>query len=504
MAKTPLFRRLQRLENPSRRHFLKVAAAAGSALLLAKHEQFLPLAKAKEPVVILGAGAAGLAAAYELKSLNIPFVIYEAAQRSGGRVLTRENFNNEGMFCELGAELIDSHHEYLFDLAKNLNVELEKLNQQDAINQAFYFKNQFLIEKDVLPEFKKLTECVRKDMEKIFAGQTEKFVDYQNHSAAARHFDHMTLEAYLNNLKKVDPYVRDLVRVAYVCEFGLEADQQSALNILLLMNPEQNQQVEFYGSSDEAWRVKGGNSKLVKALTDKVAPSGEIQYGHRLVGMSEKNSKMVLNFQHNGISKEVYAEKVICTIPFPVLRSIDGIEKLALSERKHYAIKHFQMGVNTKLITGFSERFWTDHFQGQLYTQLDSQVFWDTSRHQPGRSGILTNYTGGDRARHVNDQHFDLALQDFSSIFPRAPRYANDGQKAVANWSKNNLAYGSYACPTPGSYTDYIGSLSTPELNHKLYFAGEHTSEFFLGYINGALESGRNAALEIALALKSS
>ncbi len=496
MAKTPLFKNLQKLANPSRRHFIKVAAVAGSTYLLANHKQFLPLAEAKEPVIILGAGAAGLAAAYELQNQNRPFIIYEAAQRSGGRILTQENFNADGMFCELGAELIDSHHEYLFYLAKELKVELEKLNQEGMVNQAFYFKNQFLIEKDVQPAFIKLTSQIQNDLAKIFAGQIERVVNYKIHTAAAKHFDHMDLETYLRSIKNVDPYVLDLIRVAYVSEFGLETDEQSALNILLLINPDAKQQVQFYGSSDEAWRVKGGNSQLIYALAYKVKNGGDIHYGHKLVGMSEKNSKMVLNFQHNGISKEIYASKVICTIPFPVLKDIDGVRTLALSERKKYAIENFKMGANTKLIAGFSQRIWAKRFHGQLYTQLKSQVFWDSSRHQQGQGGILTNFSGGDHAKVVDDKNFASAIQDFSAIIPEASQYI-DGRKAVANWSKNSLALGSYACPTPGSYTRYIGSLATAELNNKLHFAGEHTSEFFLGYINGALESGRNAALAI-------
>ena len=288
----------------------------------------------------------------------------------------------------------------------------------------------------------------------------------------------------------------DLIRVAYVSEFGLETLEQSALNILLLINPGANEQVKFYGSSDEAWRIKGGNSQLMNALASKVKDAGDIQYGHKLVSMTEKNSKMVLNFQHAGITKEVYADKVICTIPFPVLTDIDGVKGLALSERKRYAIENFKMGANTKLIAGFSERIWAKRFQGQLYTQLQSQVFWDSSRHQRGEGGILTNFSGGNHAKVTDAKNFTAAIKDFSSIIPNAEKYM-DGQRAVANWSQNPLALGSYACPTPGSYTSYIGSLALPELNNKLYFAGEHTNESFLGYINGALESGRNAALSI-------
>ena len=484
----------------SRRRFLQWAAvSAGAAYVATHHKNFLPLAQPEEPVVILGAGAAGLAAAYELQKRHVPYVIYEASSRYGGRVLTQENFNTDNMFCELGAELIDSHHETLFGLTRELGLEVEKLKQEGTVNQAFYFNNRFLMDKDILPEFLKLAQRIGRDVNAMVDGQKDFYVNYRNHTEVAKHFDFMDLESYLNNIKNVDPYVIDMVRVAYVCEFGLEAHEQSSLNLLLLMSPESNE-VDFYGSSDEAWRIKGGNSKLMQALAGKVQNQNEIQYSHRLTHIQEKNSKVVMQFDNKGVSKEVTAAKVICTIPFPILKGIEGVDKLALSPRKNHAIKNFKMGANSKVITGFKERFWSQTFQGQLYTQLNSQIFWDSSRNQPGTSGILTNYLGGDQAKQASETYFDRGLKDFSSLFPKANQYISD-KKAIANWSQNPFAQGSYACPTPGSYTTYLGSLSEPELDHKIYFAGEHVSEQFLGYLNGALESGQVAARAIVQSL---
>ena len=500
MAKSPLFNNLQGLlRSPSRRRFLQLSAAAGSLYLLADYERYLP--RSKEPVVIIGAGAAGLAAALELQKNNVPYVIYESAGRHGGRVYTQENFNKDGMFCELGGEWLDAHHEYVFEIAKELGVEIEALKDEGKVHEAFYFKNQFLHESDIAPGFKKLKAAVKADCDKIFAGQPEDaMVNYQTFNEAGKHFDHMTLEAYFKTLKHIDPFIIDLVRVAYVSEYGLEADKQSALNLLLLVDTESEDSVEMYGG-DEGWRVKGGNSKLINAMVEKVSKGGDIQMAHHLVGISEKNSKLVLNFQHNGISKEVYANKVICTIPFPVLRNIDGVDKLNLSERKKVAVRDFAMGTNSKMIAGFSERFWLDKFSGQVYTQTKSQMFWDSSRKQPGSSGIITNYSGGDFGREAGDSQFADVFRDLSKLFPNEKKYRTE-DKSVANWSRSSLTLGSYACPTPGSYTSFLGSLHTPELDNKLFFAGEHTSEIFLGYINGALESGRDAAQQIVTQLK--
>ena len=62
------------------------------------------------PVAILGAGIAGLTAAYRLQKAGVPCEIFEASDRTGGRMFTRYDFNKDGMFCELGGELVDTDH----------------------------------------------------------------------------------------------------------------------------------------------------------------------------------------------------------------------------------------------------------------------------------------------------------------------------------------------------------------------------------------------------------
>lgn len=505
MARSPLFHVLQKflhpsppLENPSRRNFVKAALATGTAYVLPPLPT--PLYNQK-PIAILGAGAAGLAAAYELTKLGLSFEIFEATSRYGGRVLTKYNFNSEAMFCELGGELIDSHHAYLFQLAEELNVKAEHFIKDGLVNQAFFFDNRFFSEDDLEEDFAKLVSHAHEDLARIFQGQSQKTIDYRTHSELAVYYDHMTLEAYLNTLTNIDPYILDLVRVAYVCEFGRETQDQSALNFLLMMLPEFNATGELYGKSDEGWRIRGGNSNLMSALYNSIQSRGDIYHNHRLVEIRESDAKIRLTFDCNGLAKEKTFEHVICTIPFTVFKDIDGFGRLALTERKQLAIRSFGMGYNTKLISGFTDRFWTqaqsNRFHGQLCTQFDSQIFWDTSRDQSGTSGILTNYLGGARASLANDSTFAAALKDFSSLYPEAPMRV-DGNTAMANWTHNPFTHGSYACPSPGMYTTFYGSLALPELKNKLFFAGEHTSEDSLGYMNGALESGRDAAINIA------
>src|SRR5690606_1388594 len=115
-------RRLSRLSHVawqehriSRRDFLKrsLALSLSAALLPALGHSSALLKSKRKPVFIVGAGLAGLVTAYILNKQGIACELFEATPRTGGRLFTRHNFNRDGMFCELGGELIDTNHHEL-------------------------------------------------------------------------------------------------------------------------------------------------------------------------------------------------------------------------------------------------------------------------------------------------------------------------------------------------------------------------------------------------------
>src|SRR5262249_10470976 len=98
----------------SRRDFVRMLGAAG---LVTAAGNMVPRLRGAAPdvavragggdsVAILGAGAAGLTAAYRLDKAGVRCEIFEASARTGGRMFTKHDFNQDGMFCELGGELV--------------------------------------------------------------------------------------------------------------------------------------------------------------------------------------------------------------------------------------------------------------------------------------------------------------------------------------------------------------------------------------------------------------
>jgi monoamine oxidase len=79
-------------------------------------------------------------------------------------------------------------------------------------------------------------------------------------------------------------------------------------------------------------------------------------------------------------------------------------------------------------------------------------------------------------------------------IYPGA-RDAFTKKVARQHWPSSPFALGSYTCYKPGQYSTLADSVATPVGN--LFFAGEHTSADFNGYMEGAAESGERAAKEV-------
>lgn len=491
----------------SRREFLSLSGAAAGALLAGPLS--VPAFAKEEPgegaVAILGAGLAGLTAAYRLERARVPWVLYEAGRRLGGRVLTKRRFNADGMFCELGGELVDTSHKALRELAGELGVELEPLAETKAgVSKNLYiFGGRTYTDAQFAVAIGPLLARVRADLATIFNYGPRRMITYKNPANAAS-FDDMTLADYLDSLTGVDLWARRAVEIAYVTEYGLDAGRQSALNLLLLIGTKvDGPEFEIFGESDEAMRVKGGNGRLVEALAARLGlrDEGTARYkpGHELVKISDSGAKLALTFSAPGGTVEKRCSRVICTIPFSVLRGVAGVMDLAMSPQKKEALARMGYATNSKLMLGFSERLWrkpggkSPPSNGGLFADWRSQSYWETSRLQKGERGILTNYTGGaaGAARALGDVKPSLA--DLETAFPGlSARF--DGATALMNWSKNPRSLGSYICPTPGEYTRFYGAAGETECGGRLLFAGEHASSDGAGYMNGGVDSGNLAA----------
>jgi monoamine oxidase len=148
---------------------------------------------------------------------------------------------------------------------------------------------------------------------------------------------------------------------------------------------------------------------------------------------------------------------------------------------------------------GFQTRLWrTQGYAGDCYVDLPFMSGWDASRGQDGTQGVYTIYPGGKAARDLaaftKFDQADRLLPELARIFPGIKKqWLKTALRAY--WPANPWVKASYAAYLPGQWTGIRGAEGFPVDN--LYFAGEHTSLDWQGYMNGGAESGRLVAEEI-------
>ena len=162
------------------------------------------------------------------------------------------------------------------------------------------------------------------------------------------------------------------------------------------------------------------------------------------------------------------------------------------------------MGTNSKLHVEFNDRFWYGAGNnGNTYADTGYQNTWEVTRAQSGASGILVDYTGGTIGSTFGSGTPQARAQQFcAQIEPLLPGLTQKlrGKATIDHWPSNPWTKGSYSYWKPGQYTSFAGAES--EQSGNCHFAGEHTSQDFQGYLNGAVDTGQRAAAEILADLK--
>lgn len=450
---------------------------------------------ASERIVIVGAGIAGLHCAYRLKQKGIAATVYEATGRVGGRMFTERSIFPDGMSCELGGEFIDTTHETLLDLAEELGIELVDFATDDKSLTPLvaWFDGKLLTENDILTGFAPIAEKIDEALATL-TDQDDLYVYYDKHNGGAA-LDAMSLSGWLDSIG-ASGSVRKLLETAYVIEYGLDATETNCLNMLFLISTDTNEFKEF-GESDERFRAKEGNDIFTTKLAEKIGKDS-IELNSQLLSIKENaNKTYTLVFSTDAGTNEVIADRVVLAFPFSVLRNLEV--DVPLPEVKLNAIANAGVGQNSKVMMGFSERIWRQAGAvGLYYTDLGFQSAWDTSRLQPGTSGILTHYSGGTPAVDVGKvQASDNAagfVEQLDVILPGA-KAAYTGKVVRFVWPTYPYSLCSYAAYRVGQYTTICGSEA--ERVGNLHFCGEHTNLDAQGYMEGGALSGQVVASEI-------
>jgi monoamine oxidase len=480
----------------SRRDFLKLGLAGASALALSSPVRAVNAATAPR-IVVVGAGLAGLTAAYRLKQNGYFAVVYEASERVGGRCWSDSSYFNENQVFEHGGELIDQGHTQTRQLAQELGLTLDNLVQAEVngTEPTYYFDGQSYPYAQATDDLKQVWQKIHND---VSAASYPTL--YNNYTQRGWELDHMSIIDWINESVPggINSKLGQLLDIAYNIEYGAESSIQSSLNLLYLLGYSGQGQLRIFGPSNEKYHVRGGNDQMAKLMAQ--ALDGQIKFGQELTAIQLNNSgTYTLTFKKGRTSTNVPADKVVLALPFSILRDSVDYRNAGFSDLKKTAIAELGMGTNSKLHLQFTDRHWVGlESNGETYADTGYQNSWEVTRGQTGTSGILVNYTGGNYgATFGSGTPTSRAQQFLTQVEPVLPGLSQkwNGKATVDYWQGYRWTKGSYSYWKVGQYTRFSGM--ERERQGHCHFAGEHTSVDFQGYLNGAVESGERVVSEI-------
>jgi monoamine oxidase len=468
---------------------LALALTAGRAFGEdAPAEQARPAASGSRQVLVLGAGLAGLAAAYELKKAGYAVTVLEARSRPGGRVLTYRDPFADGLYAEMGAEYVDATDEYDHRYCKELGLKVMTAKLYDAI-----FVRGRKMKMAPFKQNKEKLPYAGTEGGQLF-GQEKAYLKRLLDAIADP--DKLPPEILkLDNLSVVELLLREgapedivaLYTYTQATESTARPHQMSALSMVRSLRR------SFSEDTDEG-RILGGNDQLPKGLAR--ALSGQILYDRPVRRIAHDGNGAEVSFEEGGKVRSIRTPRLVVAIPFKVLRDVEVTPSFSLPKSR--CIDTLAYGQVMKIAMQYGRRFWDEPGSvGQrVFTDTMLRRIYHFSVDQPGPRGILMSFTSGADAEKLGAMpeadRLRTALAEVSRIWPEAPEHWEGA--AVKFWNEDPWALGSYSFNGVGQARDFLELAKAAE--GRVHFAGEHTS-VHRASMNGALESGGRVAEEI-------
>ncbi len=452
-------------QHTSRRNFLKTlgATAAGAVLAPAVFTQ-----RRQKTCVVIGAGFAGLAAAYKLKNAGWNVTVLEARDRIGGRVFSHK-FAGSDLICELGAEWVGESHERLKALCHDFNIPLQKHQFDDYLlrDGHVYRPGQWGFSPQAKASF-----------EKLIAG-------YEKLTPLAKtKLDKYDWWTYLEKIgfNGDDLRLRDLMDST---DFGESIRHVSAFAALA-------EYAESSPHNEMDYKMTGGNSRLAEEFANRIGQEN-VRLGMRVTRLSQRRGgKIEVRMEHPLLEMvmPILADAVICTVPINSLLRIEFDPPLPTAQRS--AAEQLTYARICKNSVLYDERFWRDE-NFSMVSDTTAHYYFHSTQSQPGKQGILTSYAIGEKADVLASQsdarRQKIITDDLVDFNADAPKLAR-GIRSYA-WQRDEYTDGAYALYKPGQWFGIRPILTRP--HGKVLFAGEHLADW-QGFMEGAIETGEAAA----------
>jgi monoamine oxidase len=443
-------------------------------------------------VVVVGAGLSGLTAARVLAATGRDVLVLEARDRVGGRTLNQSI--GGGHVVEVGGEFVGPTQDRILALARAVGVNTFLVYNQGSDvefvdGQRLLYPASTGIPTD--PETQTFLFNLLAKIDPIaqevgavapWGAKRAKQLDRTTLAELARPFLSERIgpvfEAVNNSVWGVDS---DQLSLLYVASYVAAAGNQN--------NPGSLFRLLSTAGGAQQWRFVGGSQVVAQRVAERLGR--RVLLSTPVIGLVSTAGGVRVRAER----LEVDAQRVVVAVPPPLALELTR----SLSPRRAHLLEGMHMGHLIKSEAVYPTPFWrADGLSGQGFNdQGIASVPYDNSP-PDGSVGVLFAFTGGRAADRLARLP---AAQRRNQVLERFAQYVGNhalspSQFIEHDWRSEKWTRG---CPTGipqlGVLSRYGDTLRSPI--GRVHFAGTETSDYWQGYMDGAVRAGERAAREV-------